>query len=383
VQDLRILIIGVSRHPRVTQFQEALARAGRPPAVELSWLTITSARDAFDALDAHCPTLVRIDSFGDDVDTERAFLRLGYEAAIDAGVESLSPERLGSLVPSRGRILAPRQHHLGFLAALERIAAALRDRPAWRALSNPSDIRILFDKSATSARYAERGVPVPRPLPGVTSLEGLRAAMDDAAMRSVYVKLTCGSSGAGIAIFTRGARDTVLTTVEIAEDGMYNTRSLRQYVRTTDVDAVIGFLLREGAHVEESVSKARLDGVPFDCRILLIAGEPAFIVARRSATPLTNLHLGANVADLDRLGRVLPAELYEAALESCARIHAAHECFHLGIDVLFEDRFVGHRVLEANAFGDYLPKLRRDGRSVYDWEIARLWFGPLVAATGR
>jgi hypothetical protein len=382
VQDVRILVIGVPGHPRVTRFQEALARANRPPAAELSWLAVARSPGAFDALDADRPTLVRIDSFGEDADTERAFLHLGYEAALDAGVETLSPEKLDGSAPAHGRIVAPRQQHLGFLAALERVELAVRERAAWHPLSHPADIRLLFDKSATSARYTALGVPVPRPLRGVTTLEGLRAAMRDTDLRSVYVKLTCGSSGAGIAIFTLGARDTVLTTVEVADDGLYNTRRLRQYSRASDVETVVGYLLREGSHVEENVPKARLDGLPFDCRILLIAEEPAFVVARRGPSPLTNLHLGAQPADLDRLGHVLPAELYEAALESCARIQSAHECFHLGIDVLFEDGFVGHRVLEANAFGDYLPKLRRDGRSVYDWEVERL-SSTALAAIGR
>jgi hypothetical protein len=36
---------------------------------------------------------------------------------------------------------------------------------------------------------------------------------------------------------------------------------------------------------------------------------------------------------------------------------------------MYEAHFQGHRVLEANAFGDLLPGLRREGLSVYEWEI--------------
>jgi hypothetical protein len=36
---------------------------------------------------------------------------------------------------------------------------------------------------------------------------------------------------------------------------------------------------------------------------------------------------------------------------------------------MFEPDFVGHRVLEANAFGDLLPNLSLDGGSVWQWEI--------------
>ena len=41
----------------------------------------------------------------------------------------------------------------------------------------------------------------------------------------------------------------------------------------------------------------------------------------------------------------------------------------LGIDLLFERGFAGHRVVEANAFGDLLPGLSRGGLDTYGWEI--------------
>ena len=37
--------------------------------------------------------------------------------------------------------------------------------------------------------------------------------------------------------------------------------------------------------------------------------------------------------------------------------------------LMYEAGFRGHRVLEANAFGDLLPNLTRDGLSVYEWQV--------------
>ena len=91
---------------------------------------------------------------------------------------------------------------------------------------------------------------------------------------------------------------------------------------------------------------------------------------RRSGGLASNPSLGTS--DLDRLAQVLPVAIYEEAIASCAKIYRAHGSFHIGIDLLFEEGFCGHRVIEANAFGDYLPKLRRDGKSVYDYEVERL-----------
>ncbi len=41
-----------------------------------------------------------------------------------------------------------------------------------------------------------------------------------------------------------------------------------------------------------------------------------------------------------------------------------HDCLHVGIDLMYDESFEGHRVLEANAFGDLLPNLKRDGLSM-------------------
>ena len=40
-----------------------------------------------------------------------------------------------------------------------------------------------------------------------------------------------------------------------------------------------------------------------------------------------------------------------------------------GVDLLYETGFRGPRVVEANAFGDLLPNLTREGLSPYGWEI--------------
>jgi hypothetical protein len=72
---------------------------------------------------------------------------------------------------------------------------------------------------------------------------------------------------------------------------------------------------------------------------------------------------------VDALIAAAPASVRDAAMESCRRVHAAHQCLHVGVDLMYEAGYTGHRVLEANAFGDLLPNLRRDGLSVYEWEI--------------
>jgi len=107
-------------------------------------------------------------------------------------------------------------------------------------------------------------------------------------------------------------------------------------------------------------------------RVLVIAGEPAFIVARKSTHPITNLHLGGTRAEGDRVLPVAGEAAWTAMLESASRAARCHDAFQVGVDVAFSARFKGHFVIEANAFGDLLNGVTTDGLDPYRFQIRRL-----------
>jgi hypothetical protein len=372
VAQRRFLVVGNPENRRVTLFQEALAKQGLPAARVVAWLDLVRDASALAEVPDE-PLLVRVDSFGECFEVERALLVRGFEDARGAGVATLSPRALASLREDRGKILAPRQHHLGLLRVLADIERVFAEKRAWRILNPIASIVALFDKRTTSRTYASLGVPVPRALEEVGSPDELREAMGAARMQAVYVKLSCASSASCLAIYEARSEalqhGAVTTTIEVAKAGYYNSRRLRRYTTRERVDAILAFLLHEGSQVEESVPKARLDGAFFDCRVVVISGEPAFTVVRTSQQPITNLHLGGQRGDLARMQELVPVSVREAAMESCRAVHAAHGALHVGVDLMYEENLGGHRVLEANAFGDLLPNLTRDGLSVYEWEI--------------
>lgn len=370
------ILIGNAENRRVTLFQEALARQGLPPAHVVPWVDLLAHPGRLADL-PDTEALVRIDSAGESWDVEKALLKRGAAEAEAAGCTHLSPAEVDALAYDHGRILCPRQHHLGFLKTLQELESLFAAHPRWRVLQQPASIADLFDKRVTSRKYAALGVPVPEWLDGVTDPESLRQRMREQDCREVFVKLSCGSSASCLAIFRLGrTRDTLVTTIEQAATGWYNSLKVRRIEEPARVDEVLGFLLAEGSQVEHSIPKARLGGDYFDCRVLTVRGEPAFTVVRQSRHPITNLHLGGWRGDLDELRAAVPANEWDAAMESCRTVARAHDCLHVGIDLMFEDFFTGHRVLEANAFGDLLPNLRRDGLTVYEWEIREALHGP-------
>ncbi len=373
------VIIGNPENRRVRLFQEALARQGQAPARVIRWLDLARDRGAPEALVAALgeePAFVRIDSFGEDFDVDRELLVRGYEDARALGAWAVPPEEVRRAPYDRGRIFAPRQQHCGFLRVLEEVDRALAKRPWLRVLSAPKSIERLFDKRACAVTFAEVGVPIARPLGEVSSPDELRARMSDMATSRVFVKLSCGSSASCLALYdwhpSRPRDGWLFTSMEIAGDNLYNSLRPRRYRDPASIERLLALLFREGSHVEEHVPKARIGGRFFDTRMLVIDGEVAFTVVRKSPHPVTNLHLGGIRGTLAELEATVPRDVIERAHESCRRVFAAHDCHHIGVDVMFTAELDGHRVLEANAFGDLLPNLERDGLDVYEWQIRRL-----------
>lgn len=365
------IVIGNPENRRVTLFAAALEELGLPPPEVVSWISIL--RDdplrALTELSAD-RALVRIDSFGENAEVEAELLRLGLDDARQAGASTILFEDAQSAVADRGRIVCPRQAHFGFLRALASLERTFAERPRWSILNPPSAIAELFDKRKTSALYASRGITVPRTLLGIETFDALRARMRDEAIHTVYVKISCSSSASGLAIYHLSKHgEHATTTVELEGDRFYNSLRLRRIQQPRELETLFEFLLREGAQIEVSVPKARLDGYFFDLRVLVIDRDPAFTVVRQSRHPITNLHLGGRRGELARLRDCIPASTLEAVNTAATMVFDAHATLHVGADILLEEGTFQPHVVEANAFGDLLPNLKKDGRSVYAHEI--------------
>jgi len=367
----QFIVLGVPGHRRLTMFQAALAAQKLPAAHVIGWRELAEPGAPARLLGELPDDIVlRIDSMGEDDVVERALLARGEAAAATEGASVIAAGALAKQPYELGRIIAPRQLHLGFLAVLAEIEAAIK--PSWRVVQPVQAIRDLFDKRVTSRQWTARGIPVPEFLPDVRDPAELRARMREAGWKTVYVKLASGSSASCLAVFTSGSSEHAITTVEDTGRARFNTRKLQRITSRVALDRLLGFLLREGAQVERAIPKAQIDRKFFDLRVLTIDGEPAFVVMRTSPHPITNLHLGGQRGDVAALReRVAPAA-WEAAMASCVAVQRGSGAFHVGVDLMFEPDLTAHRVIEGNAFGDLLPNLERDGLDVYGWQIARL-----------
>ena len=249
------------------------------------------------------------------------------------------------------RVEGTRQWYQGFTSVLEKVARAIDDAGAVR-LFTQQGVAMAFDKAATHAVLVEAGVPVPA-----------RAAVDGS--ESAFIKIRHGSSASGVVALTvRGSRRRAVTSVEMvrAEDGieLYNSLSVRTYIRDQDIDDLLAALAPDGLHAERWVRKLRIDGRDCDLRIVTIGGRATHAVVRTSLSPMTNLHLGGQRGDMAAFQALVGEKRRLAILElaeSAAACFPGEHC--LGIDVLpSADGSDGSDCIgEVNAYGDLLPNL--------------------------
>ncbi|QEL17965.1 STM4014 family protein [Limnoglobus roseus] len=384
----RLTLVANPGHKRVVAFQAALARRGWPPAVVVPWLDLASGRQPSDSgpvwkrirglTPPARPDFLRLESPGQDFAVEQALLARGADESDDdhPQADRISATAAGQLPFEKGRILHPRQWYRGFRAVLRELEGQLSSQV--RCLNRPADVIDLFDKRRCQSMLSAAGVPIPSPLGSPQSFEELLATMRAAGRQRVFVKLACGSSGSGVVAFALG-RDRMMatTTVELVRrDGrvlMFNSRRLRRYELPADVTDLFDTLCAEGVQVEEWLPKATFRGRGCDLRVLVIAGRDRHAVVRLSDTPITNLHLLNERADAADLRKELPAEKWEVAMSDCRRAAAVFGgCHHVGIDLAFTPGFRRHAILEANAFGDFLPGLLCDGLDTHEAELVAL-----------
>jgi hypothetical protein len=154
---------------------------------------------------------------------------------------------------------------------------------------------------------------------------------------------------------------------------LFNTRAVRRIEGAADVGSLINALIPFGVHVEAWVPKAGIGGATCDLRVLVVAGEPAHMVLRKSRTPFTNLHLGNERAPAAELRASMSEAAWSSLLDTCR--HAGRRfarSFHVALDVAVTADLRRHYVLEVNAFGDLLRDVHIDGLDPYAFEITQL-----------
>jgi hypothetical protein len=352
---MRFVVIANPASNRVQFFNEALASFGLPEAIVVPWADFLEGRVSLTEV-LQDGDVLRIESPGRDATVDALLVGAGREA-------------------ERGEIFFPKQWYRGFCAALTSIQTQLSQCPPHRLISNTEEIKILFDKTQTQARFGAAGLPIPRVLGEIDSLATLAEKMQQAGVRQAFVKLAHGSSASGaVAIRTNGnGRWRAYTTVERVGTTLYNSRKIRVLDDMEEMDTVLRLLAPHTLHSEEWLPKAAIRGKGFDVRALVIAGKLRHVVARLSHSPMTNLHLLNERADADTVREAVGEAAWESLHELCERAALVFpKSLQIGLDIMWLPGFRRMALLEANAFGDLLPGTCWQGQTTYQTQISEV-----------
>ncbi|WP_434739815.1 STM4014 family protein [Micromonospora sp. SH-82] len=346
---MHLTVVGNPENRRVTLFTDAVRAAGLPTPTVLAWADLLTGAAGPPGPDA----TVRIDSPGENPRVDRLLRR------------AATPAR-------HGELLGLADTYAGLVDGVGRVADGGADL-----LNDPAEVAVLCDKRRCHARLAAAGVPVPPALGPIDGYDQLRAAMDQARWRRVFVKPAHGSSAAGVIALTVGPhRIQAVTPIEVAPDGLFNSLRVRRYDDEATVAALVDRLAPEGLHVERWLPKVGLGDRVVDLRVVVVAGRPTHVVVRAARGPLTNLHLGNARGDLAELRAAAGPTAWAAAMQTCEQVAG---CFpgslQVGVDLMFLVGWRRHAVAEVNAFGDLLPGVRTDGRDTYAEQVHALTTG--------
>jgi hypothetical protein len=371
------VILGARGDPRVSAFQHALVQAGLAAAGLVDYRDICS-RPGDLAQQLPLRAALRIESPGRDVDVTEALIAAGAAPCRAEGEPFIAADEIALMSREKGRILEPRQAFRGLAATLDHVSAALAERTDVTSLLDPDLIKLAFDKGRCHAELSAIGVSVPRALPLPASFDDLVEHMRKAGLSRVFAKLRHGSAASGMVALAASPRGFVAwtTTEMVRTQGrakLFNTRSVRRLEGAADVGSLVDALIPLGVHVEAWVPKAGIDGSTCDLRVLVIDGEPAHMVLRKSKTPFTNLHLGNERAPAAALKARMSETAWSELLETCRRVGERFAgSFHVALDIAVAVDLKRHYVLEVNAFGDLLYGVHAADLDPWAFQIARL-----------
>lgn len=248
-------------------------------------------------------------------------------------------------------------------------------------LNPPSGILQLLDKVACKEKLQERQLTVTTMIEkNVKNYMELKERMAEKKIRSVFLKPLYGSGAAGILALSMQpvtGKVVAYTAACVQGDVLFQQKSIRKITDEKEVENIVNAITSLDTIVERWYPKATLGGETFDFRVLWQFGHMEYIVARKSATPITNLHLNNGAVLLED---VLKSEecwnqgdIREDIQRLCGEAMAVFPNVHVaGLDVMLDKKTGKPRIIEINGQGDLLYQDIYGENVIYRNQIAKM-----------
>ena len=186
--------------------------------------------------------------------------------------------------------------------------------------------------------------------------EELKYSLKSISKHSVFIK-PCNGAGAGGVMAYRinpGTGASILfTSAKLINGRLCNTRRLQKLTNEIEIEAYINKLLCLDVIIEGWIPKSKYNGKFYDLRVVFQFGRIAFIVARQSKGPITNLHLNNDAISVEELNLPIgKLEEIEELCKSAISLFPGLNC--VGIDVLLTPDSLKPYIIEINGQGDLI-----------------------------
>jgi len=372
---MQFLLLGNPQNRRTHYFVEAAKTQGFAAPIVISYLDVLQQKSN---LADYLPQVdvLRLDSPGENFEVSRQFLQLGFRHPAIGNAPQLSPSAIAKLSFDRGRIRFLRQQHLGFFRFLEQLQAQLKGYPHLKMMNSPQAIRLMFDKIACHQHFKKNNISTPPALYNIQGYDDLRQRIQQKGWKAVFIKPTFNSSASGtIAYRYHRDKEQAITSAQMIDSPkgwhIYNNLNIQKYRNHQKIKYLIDYLAQEGIIVERWIPKASLPQGVFDLRILVIAGQAQQVVVRQSQSPMTNLHLGNQRGNLQALKKQIGQQTFKKLLVLAEKAaQSLPQTLYVGMDVMLNSTLKKAYVLEANAFGDLLPRVLVNKKNTYESIVA-------------
>ena len=242
-------------------------------------------------------------------------------------------------------------------------------------LNTPESILTLLNKSLCKTCLQNAGIPTTQMLAGeFKNTENLISSMYENKVYAVFIKPVFFSGAAGVValrIHPRSNKMTAYTSCRLEQGILINTKRLFKLESEQEIRTLLAALLSVDVMVERWHPKESFQGKSYDLRVVYQFGHIAFVVARQSSGPVTNLHLNNQALDVTTLG-LTPEKFQEIEGLCMEAVNLFPGLSMAGIDILIEKNTGRLLIIEMNGQGDLVYRDIYGENRIYREQIMQL-----------
>lgn len=245
--------------------------------------------------------------------------------------------------------------------------------------NSPVGILQLLDKMVCKEKLQEHNLPVTTMIgKNPKNFLELKAIMKEKKCWSVFLKPVYGSGAAGIIALSMQpvtGKLAAYTAVCVEQNRLLQQKKIRKITAEKEIGEIVNAITSLDTIVERWYPKAGINKESFDFRVLWQFDQMEFIVARKSASPITNLHLNNGAISLEELFKTQASwnrnDTLKEMEELCRNAMAVFPQVQMaGLDVMLDRKTGKPRIIEMNGQGDLLYQDIYGENQIYTSQIA-------------